>query len=177
MQAAPEAVSTFTMGYSDGEDRIWVRLVLTPPREARLWLTRQMTLNLAKGLAGLIVKHREPPAASQSVIPELAGAMSKAHLSADFQAAKANPSDREAPPPPDPKVAVFAPGGLCPSVDLTPPKEKGAPWQFIWRVPGSSGYLLSLPEASVLKLTAGLLNQANLAGWNFPPEIEKQLAG
>lgn len=174
--AAPEPISTFTMGYSDGEDRVWVRAVLAPPREAQLWLTRALTLKIAQGVSDLLVKTAPPVA--ENAIPQLAGTIQKAKLAADYQQAKANPSDREAPPPPEPGKTVQAPGGLCSSVDIHPGQDPSQAWLFVWKVPGvPAGYALSLPRQSVLKLTAGLVKQAQIAGWNFPVEIEQGLEG
>jgi hypothetical protein len=174
MTLAPDSICTFTMGYSDGEDRVWVRAVLAPPREAQLWLTRALTLKIAQGVADLLVKTAPPP--TENAIPELAGTIQKAKLAAEYQQAKANPSDREAPPPPDPSSVVQAPGGLCSSVDIRPGQDASQPWVFVWKTPSfPAGYLLSLPRPSVLKLTAGLVQQAQIAGWSFPAEIETGL--
>ncbi len=172
--ANPEPISTLTMGYADGEGCIGVRAVLAPPREAQIWLTRSLTLRIVKGVSELIVK--TPAASSQYLLPELAGTIQKAKLAADYQQAKANPSDREAPPPPESGRVKQAKGGLCSSVDIRPGKDANHPWVFIWKVPGvATGYVLSLPRQSVLRLIAGLIKQAEVAGWNFAAEIEQEL--
>ena len=168
----PLKIQTFTIGYSDSEDRVWVRVILVDHTEARLWLTRRLVQRVVETTADLLIKTL--PKETDLSIPGLGNAISMAKLAADFAKAKENPSDAPAPPPPETRMAASLPVGLCQSLDITPAEKV---WSFIWRTPGSPGYLLMIDRCAVMRLTAGLLTQAQTAGWNLPEAIEKKLLG
>jgi hypothetical protein len=144
--------------------------VLVDQTEARLWLTRRLVLVVANGMADLLVKTR--PKEKELPIPQLSDTISKAKLAADFAKAKENPSDAPAPPPPQAPVPSNLPVGVCQSLDISPGDKV---WSFVWRVPGTPGYLLTLDRGAAMRLTAGLLAQAKNVGWNLPEDIEKKL--
>lgn len=158
------------MGYSDSEDRIWVRMVLVDQTEARLWLTRRLVQVVCNGMADLLLKTR--PKEKELPIPELSDTISKAKLAADFVKAKENPSDAQPPPPPTQPVPSHLPTGVCHRVDIQPSEKV---WSFIWMVAGTPGYLLTLDRGAAMRLTAGLLQQAKVCSWNLPDDIEKKL--
>ena len=169
MSSSPLTVQTITMGYSDSEDRLWLRVVLTDQNEARFWLTRRLLIRLCGAIADLLVKSYAKE--NEHELKELGEVLSQAKLAAEFEQAKDRLTETEAPPLSENPSPY--PVGICHSVDITP----GSPrWTVVWKVASTPGYSLAMDKVALLKLTAGLIEQAKRNGWNFPKDIETKLS-
>ena len=164
----PITVRSITTGYSDSEDRLWARLVLDNGEEARLWLTRRLTLRLCKGVVDLLIDRRAKE--SNLDIDELKNSIAKARLGAELDQAQSRLGETPAPPPPEPNTPVAT--GICHSIDITPTKGD---WRFVFKAANTPGYLLPINQEGVVRLVAGLLKQSEANGWDVPASVHQNL--
>lgn len=166
--SAPITVRSITTGYSDSEDRLWARLVLDNDEEARLWLTRRLTLRLCKGVVDLLIDRLAKE--SNLDIDELKNAIAKARLGAELDQAQSRLGETPAPPPPEASTPIAT--GICHSIDITPSKGD---WRFVFKAAGTPGYLLPIHQEGVVRLVAGLLKQSEANGWDVPASVHQNL--
>lgn len=105
---------SITIGYSDSEDRLWIRLV-RPQGEAKLWMTRRLALALVRNSYDLLVQDlQEAEAVSEH---------SKAVT--EFLQKQGDPA-----PPRNPESVTDIAGGLVSSVDISVGKTNFQ-WTFV----------------------------------------------
>ncbi len=158
-------IQSITLGYSDSEDRVWVRLILQDDIEARLWLTRRLMLRLAEGLVDMLMQATIKKTNAMS--PELELPMARAKLAAEFTDAQSTLTNTPAPPPPESKASIAT--GICHSVDISSSETY---WSLTWRSTGTPNYLLDLDRGAVIRLVSGMVRQADTAGWDFPQSVK-----
>lgn len=145
-------VANITFGYSDSEDRIWVRILLTNDSEAKFWLTRRLCESLINALAKLLEEHSP-----------LKNVFSKNELTTllhqEYQDINAN-SDTP-PPPPKNLPHQMAPLGICHTIDITP----GNPWLFVWNISNNKQYALLSDRPMCLRLLRTIQTQSERAKW------------
>lgn len=106
--------SSITIGYSDSEDRLWIRLV-RPQGEAKLWMTRRLALAVIEKSYELLVAD----------IPEAKAVQQHQQAVAEFMKQKGDPA-----PPRNPESVMDFEGGLVSSVDITAGKTNFQ-WAFV----------------------------------------------
>lgn len=149
-------IQSITFGYSDSEDRLWVRCVLQGGGESRFWLTRRLALALIKGITTKLAE----------TLPPVPVPMDKAlRLAQEYQAGVEKPSE-PAPPAPGPTSKVAGEMSLCTRIDLTPGSQK---WRIVWVAAGQEPLTLNMPREAVHRMLAGLITRAQHAGW--APEL------
>ncbi len=163
----PLQIQSITTGYSDSEDRIWARMVLTQG-EMRLWLTRRLVMRLCEGVLDLLIKSEKKEESTS--IGELRDTIAKASVAAKIEQAKSRLNETPAPPPPDPETKLSS--GICHSIDITP---GASDWVFVWKSAGLSPCQLALNKDGVTRLVTGLIQQANANGWNVPESVHRGL--
>jgi hypothetical protein len=133
MNAPPVLYTSVTMGYSDSEDRLWLRLV-DGAHEAKFWLSRRIALPMLERSYELLTQAQDRGEARQS------------HQSAvkEFLERK---GDR--PPPPNREVASGPAMGLVASIDITV-SEQGARWVFSSPVSGTAAFQADRTQAHQL---------------------------
>lgn len=162
-------VQTITMGYSDSEDRLWIRVVLNDKNEARFWLTRRLLIRVCGAIADILAKTYAKE--NEHELRELGELLSHTKLAAEFEHAKSTLLDTEAPPLSETPSPY--PVGICHSVDITPGKPR---WSVVWKVASTPGFLLQLDGPALMKMVAGFMEQAKRNGWDFPKDIETKLS-
>ena len=152
---------TITFGYSDSEDRLWIRLVLEDQSDAKFWLTRRLTENLAQTMASLIEKNVE------AQYPHFSPEEIHQYLRKEFFEVTQSTWDPTPPPPnaqPHQAPQVMQ---LCQTIHI----DLGAVWQL--RFSGTRGheYTLSIEAHLAPKLLLALLKQAQIGHWQL--QIDK----
>jgi hypothetical protein len=148
-------IQSITFGYSDSEDRLWVRCVLQGGGESRFWLTRRLALALIKGVTDKLADTLSPVP-----VP-----MDKAlRLALEHQAGFEKPSD-PAPPAPRSSSKAASEMSLCTRIDLTPGNKS---WRIVW-IAGGQPLTLNMAREAVHRMLAGLISRAQQAGW--APEL------
>lgn len=153
---------SITFGYSDTEDRIWVRMLLESKSEVNFWINRRLCKAIYEAMAGLLKKSKlvddkemEPEALEQ-------------HLKAEFFELSRSTFD-PAPPPPPPNTAHGTEAqspkwiGLCHSVSIT----SGPKWLISFTAKGVD-YQLAIDRRSMIKVFVALLKTCVNAGWDIP---------
>ena len=147
--------NNITFGYSDSEDRMWLRLLLVEGGEAKMWLTRRLCQGLCNGIAKLIEQHT-------SVNNEkLSGDNLAQHLKTEFY--ETSRSTWDPAPPPATKEVVTAPMGLCHTIYI----DSGENWCIRFADPGKLEYALPMDRHLIQKTLLALYKQAQQAGWNI----------
>lgn len=146
-----------TFGYSDSEDRLWIRLQLQGHTEARLWLTRRLCLAACQGIAQLIEKNTLPEAS----IDEKNQYLKKEF----FEISKAtwDPSPEPPKPSTDQPAPITRPS-LCQSISI----DAGNKWALRFKESTQISYELPLDRSLMQKILLALLKQAHRAGWHIP---------
>ena len=148
--------NNITFGYSDSEDRIWLRLLLTEGGEARLWLTRRLCIGICNGVAGMIEKYT--PASEQESV--------ETYLKKEFYEASRSTFD-PTPPPPSKETSneTLSPSmGLCRTAYI----DAGDVWRLRLVGPQQIEYVLPLDRTLTQKVLVALFKQAHIAGWSIP---------
>lgn len=149
MASPVQYYSSLTIGYSDSEDRLWLRFV-REGGEAKLWMTRRLAMALLDKSHELLLQNVEPT--------RFEGEHRQAVQ--EFIQAKGDPA-----PPRAPSVQVDVPSGLVTSVDLTTSKD-GVGWVFV-AAQGRVGFRGTRTEAHRLLEIFWLRMQS--AGWRDAP--------
>ena len=158
-----ERSHSITFGYSDTEDRIWVRMLLANKSEVNFWINRRLCKAIYEAMAGLLKKSKLIDG------KELESEALEQHLRAEFFELSRSTFD-PAPPPPSQKSnptdgEAVAPKwiGLCHSVTIT----SGAKWLMSFTTKGVD-YQLALERRSMIKVFVGLLKTCERASWDVP---------
>lgn len=133
MNAPPVLYTSVTMGYSDSEDRLWLRLV-DGANEVKFWLSRRIALPMLERSYELLTQAQDASEAR------------RAHESAvkDFLERR---GDR--PPPPNRDVASGPAMGLVASIDITV-SDQGARWVFSSPASGTAAFQADRTQAHQL---------------------------
>lgn len=152
---------SITFGYSDTEDRIWVRMLLEGESEAYFWINRRLCKAIYNAMADLLLKYK--------VIDgqELESKALEQHLKAEFYELSRSTFD-PAPPPPksdtsNSELTTQKWFGLCHSVSIT----SGARWLMSFSTKGTD-YQLGVDRRSMIKIFVGLLKTCDNARWDIP---------
>lgn len=152
---------SITFGYSDTEDRIWVRMLLEGDAEVYFWINRRLCKAIYNAMADLLIKNK--------VIDgqELASKALEQHLKAEFYELSRSTFD-PAPPPPKSDTSKTEQTaqkwvGLCHSVSIT----SGARWLMSFSTKGTD-YQLGVDRRSMIKVFVGLLKTCAKAAWDIP---------
>ena len=147
---------TITFGYSDSEDRLWIRLVLVDQSEARFWLTRRLTENLCQAMAGLIEQN------TQAQHPSLSTQEVNQYLRKEFFEVTHSTWDPTPPPPQATQNNTPTPTmQLCQTINI----DLGLTWQL--RFSGTRGpeYTLGIEPNQAPKFLLALLKQSQIGHW------------
>lgn len=148
---------TITFGYSDSEDRLWIRLILENQSDAKFWLTRRLTENLCQTMAGLIEKN------IQEQFPEFAQDDIDQHLRKEFFEVTRSTWDPTPPPPSSENQAPSTSIQLCQTINI----NLGDVWQL--RFSGSRGieYTFAIEPHQASKFLLALLKQSQVGHWQI----------
>lgn len=149
-------MASLTVGYSDSEDRIWVRLV-GESAEKRIWLTRRCVLALIERLANRL---ETSLAQVESILQMESG--KRLALEQD-EAADLMGS---AAPGPAPKSAEYQvdDGGLCTVFDLEIHKER---WAVCLHTVSGQPLVFDGTRLQMHQFLKSLLNRQREVGWRL----------
>jgi len=149
-------ISNITFGYSDSEDRMWLRLLLTEGGEAKMWLTRRLCQGLCNGIANVIEQH--------TVVDneKLTGDTLAQHLKTEFY--ETTRSTWDPAPPPGKKEDITIPMGLCHTIYID---STGSTWCIRLVGPNHVEYALMTDRRLIQKTLLAIYKQAQQAGWNI----------
>ena len=150
--------NNITFGYSDSEDRLWIRLVLSDQSEARFWLTRRLTENLCQAIAGVIEKN------TQAQHPNLSEQEVNQYLRKEFFEVTQSTWDPTPPPPQATHNETPLPAmQLCQTINI----DFGSHWQL--RFSGARGpeYTLVIEPIQASKFLLALLKQSQMGHWQI----------
>lgn len=153
-------MASMTLGYSDSEDRVWVRLV-DEHDEQRVWLTRRSVFALIKALA----KQLETSLGELDSILQM-GAGERLAMEQDEAAGSMNANAPE--PAPRSKNYQVADKGLCSVFDL---ESRGMRW--VVRLHTVRGQPLEFDgnRLQMHQLLKSLLNRQLEADWRLPAPL------
>lgn len=149
-------MASLTVGYSDTEDRVWVRLV-SESSEQRIWLTRSRMLALIRTLANAL----------ETTLAELDSVLQieSAHRLAMEQEEAVSVMNGVSPPPaPKSKGYQVADGGLCTVFDVTIQDSR-----WVVQLHAASGQPLVFDgnRLQMHQLLKSLLNRQREADWRL----------
>lgn len=167
-----KTIQSVTFGYSDSEDRLWVRCLMKDEDDVRFWITRRLTLALIEAMG---IKLRE-------TLPALPVPMAEdLRLAVEYQSALEIPRE-PAPPAPENPVARTQELPLCHTVDIS--THPSHAWAIVWKVAGAAPLALTANRQTIHRLLAALINRAEAAGWApalsqswLIPELRNSLLG
>lgn len=147
---------SFTVGYSDSEDRVWVRLV-GKNFEQRLWLTRRCVLALIKALASALE-------ASLVELDSMLQMGSAQRLAMEQEEANKTMGEQGPAPSVASKGFELIEGGLCTLFDLQVVEAR-----WVVRLHSVSGQPLVFDgnRLQMHQLLKSLLNRQTEADWGF----------
>lgn len=152
-------VNNITFGYSDSEDRLWVRLQLNNGKETNLWLTRRLTSALCQAITQMIEKNTLENTASLST-----EALNKELRREFFEISQSTWDPTPAAPTPD-QISSNHITGLCHTIQI----DSGDNWQIRLLGPGQQIYVLPIDRHLIQKLLLAIIKQAELAQWEITP--------
>lgn len=145
-------IQSITFGYSDSEDRLWVRCCLQGGGESRFWLTRRLALALIKGIADKLAETLPPlPVPMDDTL----------RLALEHEAGFEKPAE-PAPPAPESSLQPAVEMSLCTRIDLTAGANG---WKIVWMPVGQAPMTLNMPREAVHRMLAGLIGRIQGAGW------------
>lgn len=153
-------VHNITFGYSDSEDRIWVRLILQEGGEARLWLTRRLCIALCRGIIQLIEKYTFKEGRT------LIGDELNVHLRNEFYETSRSTWDPTPPPPAQKKQSPESNNystALCHQVSI----DGGSQWALRFSATQNLDYQLALDRKLTQKILVALLKQSQAIAWDI----------
>ena len=157
-----ERARSITFGYSDTEDRIWVRMLLENKTDVNFWINRRLCKAIYEAMVGLLMKPIKVEGR------ELSDKSLERHLKAEFYELSRSTFD-PAPPPPEKKDSEGQEAqkpnwlGLCHTVSIT----SGPQWLMSFKNKGTD-YQLALDRRSMIKVFVGLLKTCDRSGWDLP---------
>ena len=160
-------MSTLTIGYSDSEDRLWLRIIDKDSNEGRIWLTRGMTQNLINEFA----RQLEFDAPDINVLDKIEP---KLRLQVDLSVSKET-FENVSPPPPSKSLEVIqVDGGLCVAVNFS--KNTSGIWMVIWKGINSKVFTTPLSRKDMFLLLDSLSQRQEACCWELkiPEWLRKQ---
>lgn len=153
-------MASLTVGYSDSEDRVWVRLV-GENAEQRVWLTRRCVLALIQTLASAL----ETSLAELGSILQMEAAQ---RLGMELDEAAAAMGSAAPEPAPKSKDYYVADSGLCTVFDLD---TQSAQWVMRLHTVCGKPLVFDGSRLQMHQLLKSLLNRQREAGWQlYVPE-------
>lgn len=143
-------INNITLGYSDSEDRIWLRLVLANGNESFLWLTRKLTLQVITAIEKLITQETSTNTFNNSSTDILKNEFFEKSISVF------DPT-----PEPPAKNQIPEKCGLCHQIKITYTPT----WQISFEMPNNINYQLNLDRDKIFKVLIALIRQSNKANW------------
>jgi len=154
-------VCNITFGYSDSEDRLWLRLILAEGGEAILWLTRRLCLALCSAIANQIEKYTVI-----NNIP-LQGDALRQHLKKEFFETKTSTWAPSPAPQKQEEKINNPPSGVCHTAFID---TDGKVWVLRLAGPNNVEYALPMEREKILKILFALTRQANQNEWGLNRE-------
>ena len=144
-----------TFGYSDSEDRLWLRLQLETNNEASLWLTRRFTKNVFEALSGVIEKSETPVSQNEN----------HASLKKEYyEVSKSTWSPSPKPPEKSDKNITIT--GMCTSASI---KKRGQAFQLLLKT-NQSEFTIDLDKNNLIKILVAHNLKTKQAGWQVWPK-------
>jgi hypothetical protein len=143
-----------TFGYSDSEDRLWLRLQLETTNEASLWLTRRFAKIIFEALSGVIEKSKAPTKPE-----DIHSSLKKEYYEVSKSTWSPNPQPLEK----SSKNTIIT--GTCTSATI---KKRGLMFQLILKT-NQSEFTMDLDNNNLIKILVALNLKTKQAGWQIWP--------
>ncbi len=156
------AIRVITFGYSDSEDRLWLRLVIQDHADVQYWMTRRFLLRWISSMSECLFDTVQTGSFPAPFKPEDCVAL-------EFIEARNN-REPEAPPPPPEEDGENGPTlnrGLLNTIKINAARGGTS---VIFSAMDSASYRLDLDRIASYHLLNGLIVQVDIAQWNRPDE-------
>lgn len=156
-------IANITFGYSDSEDRIWVRANLKDHPDVIFWITRRLAENFCNGLGDMLEK-KSP---LHSIYPKES---LPSFIKDEFIHATQSTAEPITQPPrkPDSQIKQL---GTCQTIKITPGKN----WVITWTVPQHEPYHLPATRKTCFKLVNIMYRLCLGVHWNIKNNHESWL--
>ena len=153
--------STITFGYSDTEDRLWVRILNDDGSDKKMWLTRNLCGKICSCLASNLEKTTSIDKEKSKVSAEIFDQLASEHQIAVNKMIKATVSSRS-----EESIKSKSPGPirLCNSVNISFGKD----WTIkFFCTEEENSFQIKTDRQNVHQILSALIKKCEQAGWNI----------